>query len=328
MNNKTNLRLSTKLLLAILICLLMVSCSSQQADQDKSPSEKDAHNLTTIDQTPSIIDSDSTSTLTASEFDYIGTLQVNGFITMATLPNKLTYNIEENGEITGFHYELIKTFVDKYDLELRVIECEFSDFFKLNGLVPSDVETDPQRIYTPDLFNEADLYLANLAILPWREKLMQFIKVIPSKELVVTRKGETLESIHDFPGKKIAVGLNTSHHATMLKIQAEIHTDLTFVHIDDYYSILEKISVGEVDVTVFDSDRLFYEIEAYDNLDVSMTLSELQNLSWAVSRDNDLLASLLRKHIAQLKANGTYNLLWKKYYHVDINDYLKIIGAE
>lgn len=310
------------LLVMVLILTTVVSCKSTSKVEYTTTNDQTSKEIKAIDleNTQAIIQ------LTSEEKAYFQTYIDRGSIKVAIRPNKLTYNVEDDGSITGFHYEILKTFLDEHQLELEVTECLFNDYFKIDGIIPENVETDPSIVYTPDLFNEVDFCLSNLTILPWREKLMGFVHVIPSRELIVTRKGESINSLEELLDRKVSVALNTSHHVTLMRIQESLGQPLNLFIIDEYYDMVKIVSQGDADVTVFDSDRVFYEMEIYNNIDVSMAVSDLQNLSWAVKKDNVLLASILQKHIDKLKADGTYNDIWKKYYGIDINDYLKIIN--
>lgn len=326
-NTKLAQKLFTLLMITLLLGLIVVGCTPVPLQTNEHAIDKQKPdtllNTDSIATTPVKTNTE----FTKEELEYIENLQSIGYITIATQLNSLTYSVNLDGSVTGFHYDLLHTFAETYNLEIKVTTGSFADYFKIDGSIPKDVETNPSTVYTPDLFNEAELYMANLTILPWRTKLMQFIKIIPSKEMIVTRKGETIKTFDEIIGKRVAVSLNTSHHTTLLKLQAELGTTFDFIYIDDYYDLAEAVSLGNADLTVFDSDRVFNEMDIYGNLDISMAISQLQNLSWAVEQDNDVLASILQKHLEKLKNDGTYNNLWKKYYHIDINDYLKIIDA-
>lgn len=306
----------------ILLVLTLLGCEKKNTIDYKTTRDTSSNVQGSIIDEPG----QKNTVLTPEEKAYLQTFIDKGSIHVAIRPNKLTYHVEEDGSITGFHYEILKTFLDEHDLELEITECLFNDFFKIDGVIPENVETDPSIIYSPELLEEVDFALSNLTILPWREKLMRFVKVIPSRELIVTRKGETIESLDGMLNKKVSVALNTSHHQTLMRIQEELGQPLNLYVIDEYYDMVKIVSEGHADVTVFDSDRIFYEMEIYGNIDVSMAVSDLQDLSWAVKKDNILLANILQKHIEKLRVNGSYNDIWKKYYGIDINDYLKIIN--
>ena len=120
LKKKINLML---LLLAIL--LLLMSCVGQ--DNKKNTLNTDQNNTTN----ENVLDATSpvTTTFTKTEIAYLEKLQAKGTITVATRPNKLTYYVEDKGVITGFHYELLKEFADEYNLNIKVIECGFIDYF-------------------------------------------------------------------------------------------------------------------------------------------------------------------------------------------------------
>ncbi len=183
-----------RLIIMISVLILLVAVGITQYNSSiKSEVEPD-NQVTTEDL--QIEDFYETIDFTEDELEFINKLQDKGYITIATRDSNTVYKQMSDGNIEGFHYNLVKMFSEHINVDLKVKVISFNDYFRHNGEIPEGVKTDSTIVYKPDLFDEVDIYCDNMTILPWRQRLMTFVELIPVKVLAITRKGEEIKTVY------------------------------------------------------------------------------------------------------------------------------------
>jgi len=262
---------------------------------------------------------------TDEELSYLKEFQNKGVITIATRESQTVYFPQANGEIKGFHYHLAQSFADYINVELKMKIVEFSDYFKKNGIVPENVKFDTQIKYSPDLFKEVDLYCDNITILPWREKLMRFVKLIPIRVIIVTRENEEITDPLQLNGKKIVVQHNTTYEACFKILEETYDLEVDYLFVESSSEASNAVSKGWADVTAKDSNKAISEMMTYDNLEVGLPISELQYSAWVVQMDNELLASILEKYFEYAMESGILDRLWHDEYGISLREYSELL---
>jgi len=265
---------------------------------------------------------------TEEEKAYIQKMKEKGVIKIATRDSILIYELDAQGNPQGFHYRIMKMFADYIGVEADFRVIDFSEYFMLDGKVPETVKTDPELSYSPDLFKEVDVYMDAITEMPWRAKLMRFIHIIPTRQVIITRTGEEITELEDIIGRKISLVKHTSQEDKFKEIGAGLGVEFEYYYVDEIIDMSKAVSEGLADVSAHDSDRAILEIGEFGNLSISRIISDMEHLSWAVERDNEVLASILEKYIDYLKGTEVFNKTWYEEYKVDLLDYLKLLDAD
>lgn len=263
--------------------------------------------------------------LTSDERAYLEVLKKNGKLSVATRELDSVYEIDENGVVSGFNYLLLERFAKEVDVELDLKFVGFSDYFKIHGNVPEEVKTNPDFSYTPDLFNEVDIYCDVISVLPWREKLFKFIDIVPVKQMTLTRKGEELNSLDELTEKVIALKPDTSYESRLWEIEKELDVKFDYYYVEGTRDQQKAVSEGFADVSIQDSNIAMNELKQYDNLSVSIPVADVQKQGWGVLHENIELASILEKYIRYAKETGVMDELWNDEYGITLLEYLKLI---
>ena len=262
---------------------------------------------------------------TGDEEAYLRELKKKGVLKIAVEKSGTVYEPQEDGSIKGFHYKLAKSFADYMGVNLETKVVPFKDFFTINGEIPEDVQTNPNRIYTPDLIKEVDILIDNTTILPWREKLLRFVEVLPNKMMLVTRKGEEIRDLKELKGKVIVTAFESSYYTRFRQIEEEIGTEFKYVFVDNTSLMFQALEENKGDVSARDASRVIFEFRKYKNLSVSMPISEVQHLGWGVRKENKVLASILDKYLQYARSTGFFNKCWMEDYDITLTEYLRIM---
>ncbi len=309
-----------KIMFLFVLLVFITNCTRDKPDTD--PTEKQAD----IESSQELSFSD--INFTPEEKEYIDSLKSRGYITASVRLRDTIYMPMESGEIYGYNYKLAKSFTENIGVELRTRIVEFSDLFSTGGKVPEEVHTNPDFSYSPDLLDEVDFYIDTLTILPWRSKLVSFVDTIPTKILIVSRTGEEISRIEDLKGKEIVTLENSSLHTQFKKIENKHNFSLDYIYEEKIGTWFQKISEGTGDVTARDANMTIFELRNFENLNVSIPISDAQMLAWAVKKDNLVLKSILDKYLDFARDSGLFNKYWMDDYSISLSDYLGLLDID
>lgn len=259
------------------------------------------------------------------EIQYIEDLKSVGKLRVALRQAAFIYTIEE-GEPKGFHYDMIEMFTRMFDLELEIIVTNFRSFWTIDNIVPDEVKVNNNFFYTPDLIKDVHIYTDNITILPWREKLVDFISIHPIREVLIHKKDLIINDTSDLDGLRAALMLESSSNLTLAEIAAKNGYTFHIETVEESNDRIKYVENGLADFTVLDINRAVIEVEDYDNLKVGIPISEVEHIGWAVKKDNKVLASILSKYFQYIKESGAFDDVWSEYYPIDFMAYMKLLS--
>lgn len=260
---------------------------------------------------------------TEQEKAYIDDLRQKGGITIATRVSDHVYFPKEDGTIEGFYYKMAKGLADLVGVNLKVRQVRWRDYFSRDGEFPKEVRTDEHFVYTPDLIKDVDMYVDAFTLYPWREKILRPVKFFPVKTMAVTRKGEELTKLEDLKGRILAVHPLSTYADTLREIEKRLGAQFRYLEVGSFFEGLDAVSKGRADVTCMDSHDAW--IVRYENLTLSLPLTDVQYICWLVARDNEILSSIVRKYFYHTLETGVFDRYWLEAYRIPFNHYLKII---
>jgi len=262
----------------------------------------------------------------SEEAAYIKALNRKGSIKIATKINSTIYLPQKDGSISGFHYKVLKEFAALTKINIDVQLVTWNDYFYKKGEDLEKVKTDPNYSYVPTLIENVDLYLDGITVLPWREKLFDIVRFVPSREMLISRTDNLPKQISDLNNKICVMVRNTSMELTLEKIKKANHIDFTYINPDNFDAMDLMVSEGKADFTVYDSDRAFVALEKYKNLTIAWPVGKLEIMGWAINKKNKVFKGILDKYIKYAQENAILDKYWKQAYGVTFVEYLKVLS--
>lgn len=199
-----------------------------------------------------------------------------GVLRVATVNSPTSYYIGQDGEPTGFEYDLAKAFADDLGVKLEVV-----------------VAANPPAAL--DMVREGVVHMAaaSLTETPGRKNLVRFsrplLKVVPS--LVYRRGAPRPENLGDLHGV-LRVGTDSAPVETLRVLRASRYPQLKWDETNDDVAeeLLYQVSQGTLDYTIVNSDLLAINQRYYPNLRTAFTVSDALDIAWAfrLGRDSSL----------------------------------------
>jgi membrane-bound lytic murein transglycosylase MltF len=263
---------------------------------------------------------------TSEEFDYIKALNRKGSIKIATKVSSTVYSPQKNGSTTGFHYNVLKEFADLAKIKLDIQMVTWNDYFYKKGEDLEKVKTNPSYSYAPTLIDNVDLYLDGFTVLPWREKMFDIVKYVPSRQMLISRIDNIPKQISALNNKVFAVVKHSSMEQALEKIKSTKHIGFTYINPNSFDDLDKMVSEGKADFTVYDSDRALVALEKYKNLTIAWPIGELEITGWAINKKNKVFKGILDKYIKYAQENAILDKYWKQAYGVTFVEYLKVLN--
>ncbi len=229
----------------------------------------------------------------------VGSLQAKD-LKVATNPTFPPFEFvnSQTKEFTGFEMDLIKAIGKQAGYNVVIQNMGF------DGIIPAI------------LAGNVDVGASGFSITPERAKKVLFTEPFYESGLTILINKSSADKIHgfkDLKGKKIAVQIGTTAAAKAKEIEgAQI---VTFNHAGE--AILE-LSNGGADAVINDKPVTDYILVQQPQLaKKTVHLPELLSadpMGIVVAKDNTALQGELNKAMAELKKNGTYAELYKKWF--------------
>jgi polar amino acid transport system substrate-binding protein/glutamine transport system substrate-binding protein len=208
------------------------------------------------------------------------------------------FEMQKNGEVTGFDIDLMKAIAQKENFALKISTMNFT------GLIPA-VQT-----------GQADVGVAGITIKKSRMKAVNFSNAYYKSGLsILVKKSDagSIRGLADLKGKTIATKKGTSSVDKAKEVEgAKIRQ---FDNIDDAYNELLN---GGAQAVIFDNpvNSNFASTHA-DQVTITGGLLSGEYYGIAVNKDQTELLKKINEGLAQLRKDGTYDKLYKQYFGDD-----------
>lgn len=205
---------------------------------------------------------------------------------------------EASGAITGFDVDIIQAIADKEGIQVEVENLNF------DGLVPA-LET-----------NNLDIAISDMTISPERAQKVDFTNpyYIAGNGLVVSKNNSDIHSFADLKGKRVGVSIGSTGAEIVRHVEAgEVRSFNTIV---DAFLELHN---GGVDAVINDTpvNEYYVSTKGRDFAKITGEDYDPQPLGIAVKKGNTELLNTLNDGLAKIKADGTYNTIYKKWFGKD-----------
>lgn len=219
--------------------------------------------------------------------------QKKGTISVGTNAQFPPFEFYPNDKITGFDIELAQIIADKLNVKLVVEDMNF------NSLIDAINK------------NKIDLIISAMTITPERQSKVNFSNpyYTSNQAIMVMDKNENIKAIEDLKSKKIGIQTGTTGEQIASKIEG--------VEIFKYNTALAAI----MDMKSTNIDAIVYDLEAckkFKENNPSIKIIDAQfdkeQYGIAVRKDDTELLNLINEVLEEIKANGQYEQLIKKYF--------------
>ncbi|WP_434525322.1 arginine ABC transporter substrate-binding protein [Photorhabdus asymbiotica] len=205
--------------------------------------------------------------------------------------------IDANNQIQGFDIDLANALCTKINAT-----CTFTNQ-SFDSLIPSLK------------FRRFDALAAGIDITPERQKQVDFTDTYyDNSAIFIAIKGK-ISSVAELKGKQVGIQNGTTHQKYLTEQQKEIKT----VPYDSYQNAILDLKNGRLDAIFGDTAAINEWLKKNDNLEtVGNKITDPNyfgiGLGFAVRKDNKALQNKLNKALTDIKQDGTYDIIYKKWF--------------
>lgn len=205
--------------------------------------------------------------------------------------------VNDNGEFDGFDIALMQAVCDKIGVKMEVNNMEFKSLLGAMQL------------------NSVDVLAAGMTVTEDRLKSVDFTdSYYEAKQVIVVQKDSKVASFADLDGKKIGVQEGTTGDLFVTpEEEGALVKDAEVKRMKKYVDAIMDLKNGGIDAVVIDKNPALEFVGANDDLKIVEDDAAVENYAFAVAKGNTELAEAINKAVEELKADGTYDELIKKY---------------
>lgn len=206
------------------------------------------------------------------------------------------YKDPTDNQVKGFEVDLMKEFA-KYLLgdEKKVEFKEVTSKTRIKLLNAKDV----------------DIVAATMTITEQRKRQIDFTNVyfLAGQSLLV-KKGSGIKKLADVKGKVVSTSKGATSGRNIKKLVPEVKVE----EYENYADALTALKSGKVDAVTTDDSILFGMERQNPNLEVVGGQFTKEPYGMGVHKDHKALTKELNKFLAEIKRNGKYDELYRKWF--------------
>lgn len=206
---------------------------------------------------------------------------------------------DANNQIVGFDVDLANAMCDKINATCTFTHQSF------DSLIPSLK------------FRRFDALMAGIDITPDRQKQVDFTDTYYANSAEFIAVKDKITSPAQLKGKKIGVQNGTTHQKYIM----EQLKDMSTVPYDNYQSAILDLQSGRIDAVFGDTAVADEWLKAKGNENLAVVGDKVTDpeyfgigLGIAVRKGNKDLQDKLNKAMSDVKADGTYDVIYKKWF--------------
>ena len=185
-------------------------------------------------------------------------------------------------DFDNINYPLAVEFAKYLNVKLIPVEITWDEAFMLNGQIPADVETNPDRTYTPDAFKRADIICSTFTILDWRKKLFGFAETLHSAELlIINKKEEQPKDFNALIDKSISFQRGTTFERHLKEINEDIGGGIRLNIVESSSEGMDLLLNGQTYGIVLDADEaLNFNANSDYKFKIAYPISDVTKTAW------------------------------------------------
>jgi membrane-bound lytic murein transglycosylase F len=196
--------------------------------------------------------------------------------------------LPRTGNSLRFEYELVETYCSHIGVEPEYVYVDSRD-----RLIPSLLE------------GRGDVIVGNMTVTEKRREQVAFtVSVAVVREQLVKRANDVhLVNARQLAGRRVAVRPSSSFWSTLEKLRAR-HAGIEVQQVSedlDIGEILERVALGQYDVTIADSNVAAAYRDAAMGIVPAFDVSKDRPIAWAVRPGNDALRRSLDQYLTKVQ---------------------------
>jgi polar amino acid transport system substrate-binding protein len=204
----------------------------------------------------------------------------------------------EKGEIVGFTVDVVNAVAAKAGLEVKFVNTPWEGIF--NALTQGD----------------RDMIASSVTITDERKQTMDFTQpYFDAQQLIAVKDNSKITSFADLKKAKVGVQTGTTGDEAVTKLLGKTSTSIK--RYESTPLALKELEAGGVDAVVADNGVVIHYV-ANNPGGKFKTVSDKdfvpEQYGFAVKKGNAELVGKLNQGIAAIKADGTYDAIYKKYF--------------
>lgn len=202
----------------------------------------------------------------------------------------------EDGQAVGFEVDLMKALAEKMGLE-----ADYLPSTKFDTIVPMI-----------SAGGKADVGVSGFTVTEDRKKEIDFTDVIcDSNQGIVVMKDSGYTNVDELAGKKIGAQSGTTGYDWAV----ENIEGAEVIPFDEMTAVFAALQSGQIDAIASDLPVVQYYVKnAYTDMDIIAEIPTGEQYAIVVSKDNPALTQALNDAIAEVKADGTYDAIYEKWF--------------
>jgi len=193
------------------------------------------------------------------------------------------------------------------------------------------LEVDAEFVKTPfdPIFRNLaqgrfDIVASAATITPERQRTVNFSEpYFPADQSLMVKRGSDIKTTGDLAGKRVGAQLGTTGADEAKKVDAE--TVRTYDLIDDAFNALQN---GQVDAVINDFPVSKYAERSKEDLQVVQRIATGEEYGLGINKDDAKLKEEIDKALQDMKEDGTYTRIYKKWFEEDPPDSIFNTGSE
>jgi lysine-arginine-ornithine-binding protein len=208
----------------------------------------------------------------------------------------------------GFDVDVVNEVAKRLDVEAEFVKTPFDPIF---------------RNLAQGRF---DLVASAATITPEREKTVAFsVPYFPADQSLMVKRGSDIKSTDDLDGKRIGAQLGTTGADYAKNKVKGAETVRTYDLVDDAFKALQT---GQVDAVINDFPVSKYAERSKKDLQVVQRISTGEEYGLGFNKDDTKLKEEVDKALNEMKEDGTYTKIYKKWFEEDPPDSIFNTGSE
>ena len=204
----------------------------------------------------------------------------------------------EKGEIVGFDVDVVKAVAQKAGIEVKFVNTPWEGIF--NSVAQGD----------------RDLLVSAITITNERKQTLDFSEpYFDAQQLIAVKKDSKITKFADLKKLKVGVQNGTTGDEVVAKLQGKDSANIK--RFESTPLALKELEAGGVEAVVADNGAVVNYVN--NNADakfktISDTSFAAEQYGLAVKKGNAELLAKLNKGLADIKADGSYNQIYAKYF--------------
>lgn len=200
----------------------------------------------------------------------------------------------DNGDVTGFDIELINEIGKVLDADIKIVDMSF------DGLLPALQ------------MKKVDLVIAGMTANEERMKTVNFTQpyYTASQVIIVKEGNDSIKSFDDLKGKKVGVMLGFTGDMVVSEMP-----EVKVERFNAAYAGIMALQADKVEAVVLDSEPAKNYVAQNKGLVLADADAEQEEYAIALRKADKDLLERVEKALAEVKNNGTYDALIKKYFN-------------